>query len=173
MVDIYLSSPTTHGSGRIRSKHAALTIIEETGAVLLWHHSDLGTVEPLSQDTGVSYTVKFPHGAKSVLVARCINTRIASGKDKHYMFEVRWYSDGLYDFLYKDQHYDMGPTHPRHRRYTQGGNIDRGMFGSVYRALDATTGRWIAVKKYHSLSGRNHVFATREVTHLSRIKHVS
>lgn len=177
--DIHL--PDTRSSNRasphISSVHASFQLVQDTGAVLLCDHSDNGTVEPLSH--GNSFTVKFRANAKSVLVARGINSSIAFGKDRWYQFEIQWQSDGLYDFPNKYEPYTMGPRNARSKKYVQGERVGGGSYGTVWWVLDAHTGGNMAVKKFHNLSGKNLEFATREVANLFRInkdsliKHVS
>jgi hypothetical protein len=176
--DIHLPDPksSSKGSPHIQPIHASFQVVEDTGAVLLWDHSDNGTVEPLPHSN--SYTVKFRSNAKSVLVAQGINSKIAFGKDQWYQFEIQWQSDGLYGFP-KDEPYRMGPSNARVKKYVMGREVGAGSYGSVSWVLDATSGKIIAVKKFHKLSGKNLEFATREMTNLFKInrddsiKHVS
>jgi hypothetical protein len=166
--DLYLpnSRSSSKGSPRICDVHASFQVVPDTGAVLLWDHSDDGTVEPLPRDH--CYTVKFRHNAKSVLVARGINSAVAFGNDNWYRFELLWQSDGLYRFP-KHEPYRMGPRNARTKKYVLGGEVGAGSYGTVWWALDATSGGIIAVKRFHKLSGKNLEFATREITNLFRI----
>jgi hypothetical protein len=176
--DIHLpnAKSSSKGSAHISPVHASFQVVQETGAVLLWDHSENGTVEPLPHSH--CFTVKFRPNAKSVLVARGINSRIAFGKDQWYQFEIQWQSDGMYPFR-KDEPYTMGPRNSRTKKYVLGGEIGAGSYGTVWWVMDATNGKIIAVKKFHKLSGKNLEFATREIAHLFRInrdesiKHVS
>jgi hypothetical protein len=176
--DIHLPDKTSssRGSPCISDLHASFQVVLETGAVLLFDHSENGTVEPLPRDQ--HYTVKFRSNAKSVLVARGINSRIAFGKDQWYQFEIQWHSDGLYRFPKHDP-YTMGPRNSRHKKYLLGEQVGAGSYGTVWWALDATNGKIIAVKRFHKLAGKNLEFATREMTNLFKInrddsiKHVS
>ncbi len=167
--DIYLpDARSSKRAAHISSIHASFQVVEETGAVLLWDHSDNGTVEPLAPPHRHGYTVKIRSNAKSVLVAKGINTVIAFGAENWYQFEIRWASDGLYRFP-KDEPYNMGPRNSRVKKYVVGGEVGAGSYGTVLWVLDVTTGRIIAVKKFHKLSGKNLEFATREIANLFRI----
>ncbi|KAK3304789.1 kinase-like domain-containing protein [Chaetomium strumarium] len=166
--DIHLPDKTSSSKGSpcISDLHASFQVVLETGAVLLFDHSGNGTVEPLPRDQ--HYTVKFRSNAKSVLVARGINSRIAFGKDQWYQFEIQWHSDGLYRFPKHDP-YTMGPRNSRHKKYLLGEQVGAGSYGTVWWALDATNGKIIAVKRFHKLAGKNLEFATREMTNLFKI----
>jgi serine/threonine protein kinase len=166
--DIHLpdTRSSSKGSPHISGVHASFQVVHETGAVLLWNCSDNGTVEPLPHSH--CFTVKFRPNAQSVLVARGINSRIAFGKDQWYQFEIQWQSDGMYRFL-KDEPYTMGPRNSRTKKYVLGGEVGAGSYGTVSWVLDATSGKIIAVKKFHRLSGKNLEFATREIANLFRI----
>lgn len=175
--DIYLPSTRSRNeSAHISAIHASFQVVEETGAVLLRDHSEEGTVEPLPHRH--CFTVKFRSNAKSVLVARGVNERVAFGRDQWYQFEIHWVSDGLYRFP-KEEPYSLGPRNAMSKSYLYGGDIGTGSYGTVLWALDTTNGKIIAVKKFHELSGRNLEFATREIANLFRInrnesiKHVS
>ncbi|KAK4131631.1 kinase-like protein [Trichocladium antarcticum] len=167
--DIHLPNPrsSSKGSPHISPVHASFQIVPETGAVLLWDHSDKGSVEPLSGSH--SFTVKFRSNSKSVLIARGINSRIALGDDRWYQFEIQWKSDGLYDFPNKDEPYTMGPSSSRSKKYVLGERVGGGSYGTVWWVLDAANGKIMAVKKFHNMSGKNLEFATREVANLFRI----
>lgn len=172
--DIYLpEGRSSHGSPQISDIHAAFELVQETGAVLLRDYSDHGNTEPFalahsSSPNHAGVTVKFLPGTSSVLVARGINSRIAFGRDRFYQFEIQWRSDGLYAFE-KDEPYTLGPRPTRAKRYLQGERVGGGSFGTVWSVLDITTGSVMAVKKFHSLSGKRLEFATREVANLFRI----
>jgi hypothetical protein len=176
--DIFLpdARSSSKGSADISPLHASFQVVEDTGAVLLWDLSDNHTVEPLPHNH--CYTVRFRPNAKSVLVAKGINSRIAFGRDQWFQFEIHWQSDGLYRFP-KHEPYTMGPRSSRTKRYLVGGEVGAGSYGTVLWALDATNGKIIAVKKFHKLQGKNLEFATREIANLFRInkddsiKHVS
>ncbi|KAK3989640.1 kinase-like domain-containing protein [Cladorrhinum sp. PSN332] len=170
--DIHLpdTRSNTRGSPQISDTHASFEVIPETGAVVLWDHSDFANVEPFAPDhgSGHSWTVKFRSNTRrSVIVARGINSHIAFGKDKWYQFEIQWKSEVMYGFD-KDEPYHMGPKHSRTKRYVQLDKLGGGAYGTVYSALDATTGLLIAVKRFHSLSGKYLTFATREVANLRK-----
>ncbi|KAK4150804.1 hypothetical protein C8A00DRAFT_17725 [Chaetomidium leptoderma] len=167
--DIYLpdTRPTNKGAPQISDIHAAFQVVGDTGAVLLWDRSDDGTVEPLPDNRG--FTVDFCPNAKSVLVARGINSRIAFGNDRWYQFEIQWQSCGLYPIPNDEPHYTMGPRKSRTKKYVLGGEVGTGSYGTVSRAVDATNGKIIAVKRFHKLSGKHHEFASREVANLFRI----
>ncbi|KAK0705877.1 kinase-like domain-containing protein [Lasiosphaeria miniovina] len=169
--DIFLPElRSAKGASQISDLHASFQVVADTGAVLLFDHSDLGTTEPFSgTTTGHGFTVKFRNNAKSVLVARGINSRIAFGRDKWYQFEIQWRSDGLYDFPSKDEPYTVGPRNSRAKKYVQGEKVGGGAYGNVWWAMDVTDGKLMAVKKFHSLSGKNLEFATREVANLFKI----
>jgi hypothetical protein len=173
--DIHL--PSSKGSPHISGLHASFQVVNDTGAVLLWDHSDNESVEPISANQ--SFTVKFRSNSKSVLVARGINSRIAFGKDRWFQFEIQWQSDGLYNFPNKDEPYTMGPSSSRSKKYVLGERVGGGSYGTVWWVLNATNGKIMAVKKFHNMSGKNLEFATREVTNLFKInkdnsiKHVS
>ncbi|KAK3343493.1 kinase-like domain-containing protein [Lasiosphaeria hispida] len=170
--DIYL--PEQKGfRGAISDLHAAFRIVPETGAVLLIDYSEHGLTSPFAPSSSNSsshagFTIKFRGDSRSVLVALGINSRIAFGRDNHYQFEIRWHSDGLYGFR-KDEPYSLGPRQARHRRYVQKDEVGGGAYGSVVSALDITNGRLMAVKRFHNLSGKNLVFATREMANLFKI----
>ena len=166
--DVHLpdTRSSSKGSPHISGVHASFQVVHETGAVLLWDCSDNGTVEPLPHSH--CFTVKFRPNAQSVLVARGINSRIAFGKDQWYQFEIQWQSDGMYRFP-KDEPYTMGPRNSRTKKYVLGGEVGAGSYGTVSWVLDATSGKIIAVKKFHRLSGKNLEFATREIANLFRI----
>jgi hypothetical protein len=166
--DIHLpdTRSSSKGSPHISGVHASFQVVHETGAVLLWDCSDNGTVEPLPHSH--CFTVKFRPNARSVLVARGINSRIALGKDQWYQFEIQWQSDGMYRFP-KDEPYTMGPRNSRTKKYVLGGEVGAGSYGTVSWVLDATSGKIMAVKKFHRLSGKNLEFATREIANLFRI----
>jgi serine/threonine protein kinase len=55
------------------------------------------------------------------------------------------------------------------KKYVLGREVGAGSYGSVSWVLDATSGKIIAVKKFHKLSGKNLEFATREMTNLFKI----
>ncbi|KAK3896834.1 hypothetical protein C8A05DRAFT_39616 [Staphylotrichum tortipilum] len=165
--DIHLpDARSSKRAAHISRIHASFQVVEETGAVLLWDHSENSTVEPLPNRHG--YTVKIRSNAKSVLVAKGINTIIAFGAENWYQFEIQWRSDGLYRFP-KDEPYHMGPRNSRLKKYIVGGEVGAGSYGTVLWVLDVTNGNIIAVKKFHKLSGKNLEFATREIANLFRI----
>ncbi|KAK0705655.1 kinase-like domain-containing protein [Lasiosphaeris hirsuta] len=171
--DIYL--PDQKGSrGAISDIHAAFRIVPETGAVLLIDYSEHRLTTPFAPSSSSSssshagYTIKFHGDSSSVLVALGINSRIAFGRENYYQFEIRWHSDGLYGFR-KDEPYSVGPRHARHRRYVQKDRVGGGAYGTVFSALDVNNGRLMAVKRFHNLSGKNLVFATREMANLFKI----
>lgn len=167
--DIYLPNTGVSGKGspQLCDIHASFQLVEETGAVLLCDHSDKGTVETLTHSHG--YTLKLRSSTRSVLVARGINPRFAVGHDKWYQFKIQWQSDGLYAFPNKDEPYTMGPSNSRNKKYIQGDRVGGGSYGTVWWVLEVTSGKVIAVKKFHNLSGKNLDFATREVANLFRI----
>ncbi|KAK4220595.1 kinase-like domain-containing protein [Podospora fimiseda] len=161
-------SNTKGSSPHISSLHASFEVIPETGAVLLWDHSKDANVEPFAPNhlSGHSWTVKFRSSARrSVIVARGINSHVAFGKDKWYQFEIQWQSEAMYGFS-KGEPYQMGPRQARTKRYVQLDKLGGGVYGTVYSALDATTGLLIAVKRFHNLIGKVLTFATREVANL-------
>jgi hypothetical protein len=165
--DIYLPSPRSRNeSAHISAIHASFQVVEETGAVLLCDHSEEGTVEPLPHRH--CFTVNFRSNAKSVLVARGVNERIAFGRDQWYQFEIQWRSDGLYRFP-KGGPYSLGPRNALGKSYLYGGDIGTGSYGTVSWALDTTNGKIIAVKKFRDLSGRNPEFATQGIANFFRI----
>ena len=174
--DVYLPDVRLGGNGtsQISDIQASFQIVPDTGAVLLYDHSDHANTEPFqhtpthASSTHQSFTVRFRPGANSVIVARGINTRIAFGRDRWYQFELRWVSDGLYGFNH-DEPLTMGPRHSRTKKYIQGDKVGGGAYGTVWWAVDATQGTLMAVKKFHNLSGKNLEFATREVANLFRI----
>jgi len=175
--DIYLPSTRSRNeSAHICAIHASFQVVEETGAVLLYDHSEEGTVEPLLHRH--CYTVNFRSNAKSVLVARGVNEHIAFGRVEWYQFEIHWVSDGLYRFP-KEEPYSLGPRNAISKSYLYGGDIGTGSYSTVLWALDTTNGKIIAVKKFHDLLGRNLEFATRRIANFLRInrnesiKHVS
>ncbi|KAJ4289270.1 hypothetical protein N0V88_007020 [Collariella sp. IMI 366227] len=153
-------------SPHISSQHASFVVVHDTGAVLLCDYSDNGTVDSIPHNH--SFTVRFQSTAKTVLVARGINSRIAFGKEQYYQFEIQWQSDGMYRFP-KDEPYSMGPRNSKNKKYVLGGEVGAGSYGTVCWALDAINGQIIAVKKFHKLSGKNLEFATREIAHMFRI----
>ncbi|GAB1312652.1 hypothetical protein MFIFM68171_02862 [Madurella fahalii] len=167
--DIYLPNTGASGKGspHISEVHASFQLVEETGAVLLYDHSEDGTVETITHNHG--YTIKLRSNSRSVLVARGINPRFGLGQDKWYQFKIQWQSDGLYAFPNKDEPYTMGPSNSRTKKYLQGDRVGGGSYGTVWWVLDVTNGRVMAVKKFHNLSGKNLDFATREVANLFRI----
>ncbi|KAK4163773.1 kinase-like domain-containing protein [Cladorrhinum sp. PSN259] len=161
---------SSRGSPQISDLHATFEFIPETGAVLLWDKSAHENVEPFTppHHGGHSWTVKFRSGARrSVLIARGINSHIAFGKDKWYQFEIQWHSEAMYNFD-KDEPYHMGPKQSKTKRYVQLNKLGGGAYGTVYSAMDATTGLLIAVKRFNSLSGKYLTFATREVANLRK-----
>ncbi|KAK4223626.1 kinase-like domain-containing protein [Podospora fimiseda] len=163
-------SNTKGSTPHISSLHASFEVIPETGAVLLWDHSKYANVEPFvpNHPSGHSWTVKFRSSTRrSVIVARGINSYVAFGKDKWYQFEIQWRIEAMYGFD-KDEPYHMGPKHAKTKRYVQLDKLGGGAYGNVYSALDATTGLLIAVKRFHSLSGKYLTFATREVANLRK-----
>ncbi|KAL2134387.1 hypothetical protein VTI74DRAFT_306 [Chaetomium olivicolor] len=166
--DIHLpdTKSGSKGSPHISAHHASFVVVHETGAVLLCDYSDNGTVEPLPHNH--SFTVRFQPNARSVLVASGINSRVAFGRDQWYQFEIQWQSDGMYRFP-KDEPYSMGPRNSKTKKYVLGGEVGAGSYGTVWWALDATSGQIMAVKKFHNLSGKNLEFATREIANLFRI----
>lgn len=169
--DIHLpDTRTSKGSALISDLHASFEFIPETGAVLLWDHSENANVEPFTPThvSGHSWTVKFrSHTRRSVVVARGINSYVAFGKDKWYQFEIQWQSEAMYGFN-KEQPYTLGPGQPRTKRYVELQKLGGGAYGTVYSAMDTTTGLLIAVKRFHSLSGKYLTFATREVANLRK-----
>ncbi|KAK3936790.1 Serine/threonine-protein kinase KIC1 [Diplogelasinospora grovesii] len=169
--DIYLPEMNgKHGSSDISPLQASFQVVEQTGAVLLFDHSDHRSTEPFSNHNGNNgFTVRFRNNTNSVLVARGINTRIAFGRERWFQFEIQWRSDGLYDFPRKDEPYTMGPRNARVKKYVQGEKVGGGAYGTVWWVLDVTNGSIMAVKKFHNLSGKNLEFATREVANLFRI----
>ncbi|KAK4220995.1 hypothetical protein QBC38DRAFT_523971 [Podospora fimiseda] len=162
-------SNTRGSSPHISSLHASVEVIPETGAVLLWDHSKYANVEPFAPNylSGHCYTVKFRSSIRrSVIVARGINSYVAFGKDKWYQFEIQWQSEAMYGFNKKEP-YQMGPRLPaKTKRYVQLNKLGGGSYGTVYSALDATTGLLIAVMRFHSLFGKYLTFATKEVANL-------
>lgn len=148
--DIYLPDPRPgrRSSPQIDSLHASFCLVEDTGAVLLRDHSRHRTVQPLPQSP--CYTVRFCPNVDSVLVARGINSRVAFGRDGWYEFGLVWHSDGLYHFPNKDEPYTMGPSSDRSKRYLQGDMVGGGAYGTVWWVLDATSGKLMAVKKFHT-----------------------
>ncbi|KAK1827034.1 Serine/threonine-protein kinase KIC1 [Podospora conica] len=172
--DIYLPEvKSSKGSSQISDLQASFEVVPTTGAVILRDHSEHANTEPFSSTHGSSanhggLTIKFPSGHRSVLVARGINSRIAFGRDKYYQFEIRWESDGLYSFP-KEEPYTVGPRDSKTKKYIDGGKVGGGAYGTVWWAVDITNGTIIAVKKFHSLSGKRLEFATREVANMFRI----
>ncbi|KAK3386441.1 kinase-like domain-containing protein [Podospora didyma] len=154
----------------ISAHQATFELVPETGAVLLWDNSDVGSTEPYSPPTSSDYEVKFrPNSAKSVLVAKGINSHVGFGRDKWYKFEIRWVSVGLYDFPMRNGPYMMGPRKSQTKRYVEGDKVGGGAYGNVWWALDVVNGTLMAVKKFHNMSGKPLEFATREVANLFKI----
>jgi len=170
--DIYLPNerPPKGSSPQISQLQAAFQIVPSTGAVLLWDYSEHSNTETFagSNSHSVSVTVKFRASSRSVVVARGINSRVAFGRDRHYQFELRWQSVGLYS-LDSDQPFTVGPRKASTKKYIEGERIGGGAYGAVWACIDITTGTWMAVKKFHNLTGKNLEFATREVANLFRI----
>ncbi|KAG7289732.1 hypothetical protein NEMBOFW57_006108 [Staphylotrichum longicolle] len=89
--DIFLpDARSSKGSASISALHASFQVVEETGAVLLWDLSESGTVEPLLTSPGSVVRFRSDIETKSVLVANGINSRIALGNDRWYLFEIIW-----------------------------------------------------------------------------------
>jgi hypothetical protein len=172
--DIYLPDvKSSKGSSQISDLQASFEVLPTTGAVILRDHSEHANTEPFSSTHGSSahhggLTVKFRSSHRSVLVARGINSRIAFGRDKYYQFEIRWESDGLYCFP-KEEPYAVGPRDSKTKKYIEGKRVGGGAYGTVWWAMDITNGTIIAVKKFHSLTGKRLEFATREVANMFRI----
>ncbi len=166
--DITLPEPkgSKHGV-EITDFHASFHVVEETGAVVLTDRSTRKNTEMLPVEHTV--TISFREPKRSVIVCRSINTCVAFGRDNYYQFEIRWKSDGLYDFPDKNEPYLTGPRKSKSKKYVQGYGVGAGQYGNVVWAIDAQTGNKIAVKKFHNLSGKNLEFATREVKNLFRI----
>lgn len=163
------------GPCEIDEVHASLELVPETGAVLLRDLSANGTTETFApnHNRGPPHiVVPFPQDEefpRQIVVARGINTCIALGRDKFFQFELQWYSPGLYSFD-AGEPYSLGPKKTSVKRYIQGDRVGGGTYGQVYSALDLITGRIMAVKKFSSLSGKNLLFATREIDNLFKIK---
>jgi hypothetical protein len=166
------------GSSQISDLQATIYVVQNTGAVLLKDHSSHQNTETYSPSHSSSSSghggvaVKF-HRSRSILLARGINPRISFGRDRFYQFEVRWRSDGLYNFN-KYEFYVLGPRHAKHKKYVEKARVGGGAYGEVWSVLDVTNGELVAVKKFRNLSGKNLDFATREVANLFKInKHKS
>jgi len=169
-VDIYLPDARSRGStSQLSDQQASFKYVPQTGAILLVDNSIHRNTEPCSSSSSQSYTIRFRSNTNSVLIARGINTRIAFGRDKWYQFDIQWDSDGLYQFPSKTEPYMMGPTYAKHKRYIEGDRVGGGAYGSVFWALDATSGQIVAVKRFHNMMGKNSEFAAREVANLSRV----
>lgn len=159
------------GSGTDISKHQCSFVCnEKTGAVLLVDHSTKDNTEPFSSDQG-GQTIPF-HNKRSILVARGINGQVAFGKNRFYQFRIRWHSDGLYDFPNKNEPYSVGPVNMR-KKYLLGSKIGGGAYGTVWWALDITSGEMMAMKSFNNLTGKHFVFAKREVDNLYKINRSS
>jgi serine/threonine protein kinase len=170
-VDIFL--PDANGADI--SKHQCSFTVTERGAVLLEDKSSKKTTVPYSSNNG-QQAIPFLRDRRTVLVARGINNLLSignTGKDGYYQFEIQWHCDGLYDLPNKDDPYRTGPRKSRQKKYVQVERIGGGGFGHVWLVVDAHTGGLMAVKKFHSLEGRNLEFATREVDNLFRINRTS
>ncbi|KAK1772882.1 kinase-like protein [Phialemonium atrogriseum] len=155
------------GPGTDISKHQCSFVCnEKTGAVLLVDHSTKDNTEPFSSDQG-GQTIPF-HNKRSILVARGINGQVAFGKNRFYQFRIRWHSDGLYDFPNKNEPYSVGPVNMR-KKYLLGSKIGGGAYGTVWWALDITSGEMMAMKSFNNLTGKHFVFAKREVDNLYKI----
>lgn len=181
-VDIFLPNevPSHRSTSRISDLHAVFFFVEATGAVLLVDHSRNRTVELLNCDGCTRIDFKTNTIPRSVLVARSINTRIAFGRDRRYIFEIQWWSDGLNDDDFpknRNNTYTVGPNDASHPPlYVEGRRMGSGAYGSVWMALDVFTGEVMAVKKFDNLTGKHRDFARREVKNLQRIterNHVS
>jgi len=115
--DIYLpNARSSKRSAWISGVHASFRLVEDTGAVLLYDHSDNHSVEPL-HPAGHNPPLKFHKNSnpRSVLVARAINSHIAFGEYQWYEFKIQWQSDGLYRFP-KTEPYVLGPRSSRSKR---------------------------------------------------------
>lgn len=172
-VDIYLPQVwTSTGSSGISELHASFRAVTDTGPIILCDESEYSSTEPFSHGSR-SYTVDFrKEGERSVLVAQGINSLVAFGHGRFYQFELRWENDGLGEFRMEPPVlYALGPSRVKTKRYVLGEKIGSGTFGSVYRALGVTSGRVMAVKKFHRLPGSNKrvEFASREITTLLKL----
>jgi len=171
--DIHLPEMRSQrGASRISDLQATFEVVQDTGAVILYDYSEHKNTEPFAPSHGSSaahagVTVKF-RGTRSVLVARGINSRIAFGDDMWYQFEIQWRSDGMYA-LDKTSPYVVGPGNSKSKKYVQVGRVGGGAYGTVFKVIDVSNGSFMAVKKFHNLSGKNLDFATREVANLFRI----
>ncbi|KAK0667068.1 kinase-like domain-containing protein [Cercophora samala] len=171
--DIHLAEQRSRrGSTSFRCSplHASFQLIPETGAVLLWDHTSSHSVEPLAGPNSWGIKFRGESSQRSVLIARGINSQVvfgASGREKLCHFDIQWLNDGMYDF-HVDEPYYVGPQDSRMKRYVQNKRLGGGSYGTVYSALDAETGKMIAVKRFHNLSGKRLAFATREVDNLKK-----
>ncbi|KAK5661352.1 hypothetical protein OQA88_11248 [Cercophora sp. LCS_1] len=176
-VDIYIPEMKNNkGPSMIEPVQASFQLVSETGAVLLHDHSSSGLTEPYNKSGPPHITVPFPRApigedqgfARSVVVARGVNSCVAFGRDRFFQFELSWLTVGLYTIT--DQTYTLGPRKPPTKKYIQGDKVGGGTYGAVWSAIDIASGTMIAVKKFHSLSGKNMEFATREIANLFKIK---
>ena len=156
---------------------AAFHVVEETGAVLLTDRSTRKNTEIVPKEQAYSIPFRdfryFREHRRSMVVCIGINPRISFGHDHRYLFELKWRSDGLYDFPNKTEPYLLGPRKSKSKKYIQGNKIGGGAHSSVYLAIDVSTGDKIAVKKFHSISRKNLEFATREVKNLLGLKELN
>jgi hypothetical protein len=163
--DIHLPDPR----GADISKHQCSFInITERGAVLLEDVSSKKNTEPYASNNG-GQAISYGKERRCVLVARGINNMIGIGKDRFYQFEIHWDSDGLFDFLYKEESYRTGPRKSRQKRYIEGEEVGAGSYGNVWWVMDVHTAQLMAVKRFHNMHGKHLTFATREVENLFRI----
>ncbi|KAK4183367.1 kinase-like domain-containing protein [Podospora australis] len=166
---IFLPDSRSIKRPHISSLHASFELVPEPGAVLLSDHTNSGFVETFPAPNSYAHTVRFRKSSpyRSVMVANGINTHVAFGDDMRYQFELRWRRPGMYEFD-NDNPYNLGPEESKSRRYVAHSKLGGGSYGTVYKALNVNTGGWMAVKKFHNLTGKRLQFLTREVQNLTK-----
>lgn len=168
----------------ISKRHCYFEYSTETGAVVLYDQSPGSSTQVFDDDATI--TVPMSQARHSVVVTRRFNQKIAIGNRKYYKFSLKWDSEPLKSFLTENpqphQHHQLGPLRsvydPSKIRYIMGDELGRGAFGTVTRAVDICTGSAMAVKRFHSLEGKRHILAIREVNNMLKLsnngrKHVS
>lgn len=155
----------------IQREHCFFEYNQTTGAVILFDLSaNKGTVvDDFEDDCIVPISQKY----ESVVIGRGFNRNLHFGRRNYYKFQVIWDGkDLLKSFL------SMPPNHfgPQRSgfdaskaRYVEGELLGSGAFGFVRRAVNIRNGTPMAVKRFHSLEGKGHVMAVREINNMLKV----
>ena len=166
----------------IHRQHCYFEYNHITGAVVLVDRSENKGTAVFDDDEDCIVPISRTYS--SVVITRGFNRSLHFGKKAHYQFQVAWNSgtDPLKSFL------SVYPSHfgpqrnnfdPAKARYLEGELLGSGAFGLVRRAVNIRDGTPMAVKRFHSLEGKGHIMAVREINNMLKVssnnqrKHVS